>query len=459
MASLFSKPPLIYGFAISLRAIMLIYGAWQDANSPVKYTDIDYMVFTDAARYVSQGDSPYARDTYRYTPLLAWMLLPTTWEIPGFFAFGKALFALSDVLAGWLVQKALVMMHGPASMSPERALKYASFWLLNPMVANISTRGSSEGLLSLLVVALLWAVLGRRVTLAGLLLGLGVHFKIYPFVYGVSILWWLDDTRATTTTTSATASSSGTRELEPKSPSTQAKSQTATPGGPSTRVNATTGISSQILHFITPCRIQLTLAALTTFMLLNAGMYLLYGMPFLQHTYLHHLTRVDHRHNFSPYSTLLYLTASAANRGGSGSGTGQGGSSFSFESLAFIPQLLLSVVLIPLVLGKKDLPGTMLAQTFAFVAFNKVCTSQYFLWYLIFLPFYLPTSSLLQRPRLGLTVLGLWVLGQALWLHQGYLLEFLGLSSFVPGLFLASLGFFAVNVWILGGVVGDIGSA
>lgn len=33
----------------------------------------------------------------------------------------------------------------------------------------------------------------------------------------------------------------------------------------------------------------------------------------------------------------------------------------------------------------------------------------------------------------------------------------MGLSTFVPGLWLASLGFFLVNCWILGIVVSDIG--
>lgn len=320
-------PKVVFTTAIALRAALLVYGAWQDAHSAMKYTDIDYMVFTDAARYVSRGMSPYTRDTYRYTPLLAWMLVPTSWG-GAWFPFGKVLFSLADVLAGYFVFKVLGSSY---AMEKQRALKFASVWLLNPMVANISTRGSSEGLLGLLVSGLVWAALKRKICLAGVLLGLATHFKIYPFVYGVSILWWLDNPAG----------------------ESKDKVQHTNDGG----------IVAQVLSFPTPSRVKFTLSALSTFSLLNLIMYAMYGLPFLHNTFLHHLTRIDHRHNFSPYSSLLYLSASGDVDSG-------------FERLAFLPQLFLVVVAIPLVLGKRDLTGTMLAQTFAFVGFNKVCTSQ-----------------------------------------------------------------------------------
>lgn len=349
--ALFTSPTKVITASLVLRLVLLVYGAWQDAHSPVKYTDIDYLVFTDAARYVSQGDSPYTRDTYRYTPLLAWLLVPTTWRIavPSFlggvvgptwslFSFGKVLFALADVLAGWLVANCLRMNYG---MDTVRALKFASVWLLNPMVANISTRGSSEGLLGVLVAGVLWAVLNNRIAVAGVLLGVGVHFKIYPFVYGIAVLWWLD------------SAANGKGKARQSQSQDQDQNQ------------------SILLKVLTPSRITLTLSALATFAVLNITMYLLYGTPFLQHTYFHHLTRIDHRHNFSPYSTLLYLSASAS---APSSMLPESGSRF--ESLAFIPQLVLAVLVIPAVLGRRDLAGAMLAQTYAFVGFNKVCTSQ-----------------------------------------------------------------------------------
>jgi phosphatidylinositol glycan class M len=76
---------------------------------------------------------------------------------------------------------------------------------------------------------------------------------------------------------------------------------------------------------------------------------------------------------------------------------------------------------------------------------------------MVFLPFYLPNSSLLARKYLGLAATFLWVATQAMWLQQGFQLEFLGKSTFVPGLWLAGTLFFLTNTWILGIIVSDVG--
>ncbi|PSK34223.1 hypothetical protein B9Z65_8549 [Elsinoe australis] len=394
------SPAVLFTLSALLRVILLAWGRYQDTHSPLKYTDIDYNVFTDASRFISRGGSPYQRDTYRYTPLLAWLLYPTTY--PGLFDFGKVLFAIGDLVAGALIYSVLrrERTRGGYGFNPERACKYAAVWVLNPMVANISTRGSSEGLLAVFVVAVLWAALSERWVVGGAVLGLAVHFKIYPFVYGASLVWWV-------------AESKGKGSLMERL------------------------MRREVLTLVT--------AAGVTFMGLNAVMYWMYGWAFIEHSYAYHITRIDHRHNFSVYSTLLHLRSAI----GSGSG-------IRAEALAFVPQLWLAVLTIPLALSGKDLAGTMLAQTFAFVTFNKVCTSQYFLWYMVFLPCYLPDSIFMKNRGLGVSALVAWVIGQGVWLQQGYQLEFLGESTFVPRLWHATISFFAVNCWILGLVVTDI---
>lgn len=188
-AAVLEDPRAVFPASIALRVGMLFYGLWQDQNSALKYTDIDYYVFTDAARYASRGLSPYLRDTYRYTPLLAWMLAPTV-RSDVWFHFGKALFALGDVLTGWLI---ILVLRQSRHFSVGRATKYACIWLLNPMVATISTRGSSEGLLAFIILLLLYASIRRQADIAGLLLGFAVHFKIFPFIYAISMFWALGE--------------------------------------------------------------------------------------------------------------------------------------------------------------------------------------------------------------------------------------------------------------------------
>ena len=411
-----SSPALLFNplrlllISTILRLILLFYGLFQDWYSPVKYTDIDYLVFTDAARYVDAGLSPYRRETYRYTPLLAWLLVPTSWG--GFWSqWGKVLFAGCDLLAGGFIAKALQKQ----GLSQDQAWKYASIWLLNPMTATISTRGSSEGLLGAIVAGLIYCFVKKWTVATGLVLGLAVHFKIYPFIYGVPILWTLSF--------------------------------------PARNSNGGRSVLRSILSFPNRSRVLFLSASLLSFGILNGLFYFMYGFPFLHHTYLHHVSRVDHRHNFSPYNTLLHLSSSTIS-----SSKSQGVPLAA--SLAFVPQLLLSTIVLPLLLAREagSVPAVMFAQTLAFTTLNKVVTSQYFLWYLVVLPFYLPHSSLLANPKKGIAVLGAWVGAQCWYLYQAYNVEFLGQSKFagVGGLWGASLSFLAVNMLALGIIVEDI---
>lgn len=62
----------------------------------------------------------------------------------------------------------------------------AAVHLLNPMVFAISTRGSSEAILGLLILLTLERLYEDKWDAAAVLLGISVHWKIYPLIYGVS---------------------------------------------------------------------------------------------------------------------------------------------------------------------------------------------------------------------------------------------------------------------------------
>lgn len=89
----------LFSAAVLARLALISFSEWQDAHCQVKYTDIDYVVFTDAASFILEGDSPYKRATYRYSPLLAVLMVPNVL----FRAWGKFLFSAVDILIGWFV--------------------------------------------------------------------------------------------------------------------------------------------------------------------------------------------------------------------------------------------------------------------------------------------------------------------------------------------------------------------
>lgn len=86
-----------------------------------------------------------------------------------------------------------------------------------------------------------------------------------------------------------------------------------------------------------------------------------YGDEFIQEAYLHHITRRDTRHNFSAYFYVLYLIQDSW-------------LSLPVGLLAFVPQAVL--LLATSLLLYRDITLCSFVQTFVFVTFNKVCTSQ-----------------------------------------------------------------------------------
>jgi len=73
-----------------------------ESGSTVKFTDTDYEVFSDAATHVYNGGSPFARHTYRYTPLAAYICLVNNFIHP---LAAKIVFCICDILMGLIFWK------------------------------------------------------------------------------------------------------------------------------------------------------------------------------------------------------------------------------------------------------------------------------------------------------------------------------------------------------------------
>jgi phosphatidylinositol glycan class M len=307
-----------------------------DRTPGLHYTDIDYLVFSDAADHVLAGESPYLRPTYRYTPLLAFLLTPKAIFGDN---FGKILFVLFDLLTG-------VLLHSCVSERYDFFLFL--LWDFNPFTINISTRGNSDSLTAFLLVATFWLVQHHHLVASAVLYGIAVHLRIFPIFFVFTLFLKL---------------------------------------------------KTRIIPF--------GFVSFSVFMVLNLAFFHLYGSEFLVETFLYHLGRKDYKHNFAAPWLPIYLGKDPT-----------------------IAWSIVRLVLIGLlsIRFRNDIQTAWASITVCFIAFNPVCTVQYFDWAIALLGL-IPERVATRR---FLACFAFWLAAHLAWLGTAYLLEFQGRDVFYP---------------------------
>ncbi|XP_075168704.1 phosphatidylinositol glycan anchor biosynthesis class M [Haematobia irritans] len=420
--------------SILIRVGFIIYGKIQDQHSEVRFTDIDYIVVTDGARQILEGNSPFNRHTYRYSPLYAYMQIP---NVVLYQETGKILYSCFDILVALLIysivrnelkyqcNKAvqyLLIKYGKATKlsasvnygdtrnSPEKIAKAsACFWLYNPLTAVISTRGNGDSFSSFFVIFTLYLLIKsddcreairRRnwlVFIAGLVHGFSIHLRIYPLLFSLAYYLTLSD-----------------------------------------RSVKTLKDFLRILLFPNMQQLLLVFGTLLSLTILTYSFYKLYGWQYIYEGYLYHFIRKDIRHNFSLYFLMQYLNSGSVSE-----------ENILNKFLIMAPQFILIFYLtIGFGQNRQTLPFCIFSVTYTLVTFNSVVTSQYFIWYLALLPLCINNFSQTMSISKGALYFCLWLFSQALWLLPAYLLEFQMWNTFywigAQGAF-----FFIVNNLIL----------
>ena len=330
-----TKKIVFFLAAIGSRIYLVFLGDYMDnCEDTLRYTDTDYDVFSDAATHVRNGfGSPYARKTYRYTPLAAYMCVVNNYYHP---AACKLVFCALDIIATAVFWSIIELQYKAAiPQGKTRVLAYVYAWALNPITVNLSTRGSNDNIITLLVMLSVLLLLRKWYFLAGLFYGFSIHFKIFPIIYCFVFYFFIDCDK----------------ELIAK-------------GHPYKAIISKKG-------FFTWNRIVFTLSTIFSLAAFTGVFYYIYGWEFLWEANLYHLTRKDHRHNYSVYWYLIYQVFDEQK-------------SNILAVTMFIPQAM--TVVASGFLFYYDIFFAMLLQTWNFVNFNKVMTVQYYLWYMSLMP-------------------------------------------------------------------------
>ncbi len=269
-----------------------------------------------------------------------------------------------------------------------------AFWFYNPITIAISSRGNSDSLIAFLVLIFIYFLKKENYALSGLFYGLSIHFKIYPITFSLALLFYFVIIHEFNNNNNSTTQENR-RNFSIATITTKA---------------AALFLNKNLLIFVS--------SSLSVLISLTYLFYLKYGYIFLYETYLYHLERQDTRHNFSPYFYMLYLIDRNQQF--------LAYKSILFKFVSFLPQLLLIIVCSFFFNQRqqqqKDSKATFMHKkgsnlefcffmiTFLFVTFNKVCTSQYFVWYLSLIPLIVPRLNLKLKQVVFYSTL--WILGQ-----------------------------------------------
>lgn len=416
--------------SIFIRLAFIAYGTFQDQYAEVPFTDIDYRVVSDASRHILNDQSPYKRHTYRYTPILAYLL---TGNVFIHESFGKILFSAFDILIGIIIRQIILdeQLHtfeeNAASLLkknkrlsesaahvrlhlPPKHMKLATLsaisWLYNPMAIVIATRGNGDSITSLFILLTIFALQRSirhqkryhlsYVMMSGVFHGLAIHFRLYPLAFSLAYYLYLGE-------------------------------------GQNNKSNHTIKNAFNTIFEFNRKQVLLVFSTVCTLLMLTISFYQKFGYEFLYESYLYHLIRKDTRHNFSLYFYMNLLNTKPM---------------LIEKVLTFLPQLfILLAINVYFGMQRKLIGFCIFLQAFVVVAFNPVVTSQYFIWYLAILPICSKNLKTMKLNRV-LSYGGLWCSVQAIWLYSAYLLEFKGWNTF-GFIWMQGAIFFASNIFIM----------
>ena len=322
----------IFVVALCIRIIVTIVGCWLDTQlEGIQYTDIDYHVFSDAARLISEGASPYERSTFRYPPVIAMLLVPNIW-LP---CFGKLAFSLFDAAI------AVEVYQFYATDRNNNATYYGWLWAFNIASINICTRGSADSITNYLVVLILRILTvtcptgtahqhhpTSALAVVGFLYGALIYLRIYPIIYGpaVVVYLWSTTTVRSTYAHSIPSPSPFTRVAQTGSILKHSVAHVEYLANQQT-LTAVPSVTSASLPPVSVNQLWRSVGSVLVFIFCTASSlafvvyisHYMYGNAYWENAVQYHWGREDHRHNFSLHFYGIYLSKGLC-YGGEGGG-------------------------------------------------------------------------------------------------------------------------------------------